>query len=84
MSSRSHVSDIVQYNGVPYFFRGVSVSRLRGSELVHIANNAQHATSSMGTVNKKYFIQPSWTLSLSFCVFFTLHDLSVYFIEMFL
>jgi len=36
----------------------------------------QRATSSMGTVNKKQFIQPGWALSLSFC-FFRLHDLSL-------
>jgi len=45
------------------------------SELFYILPTCY--TSSMGTVNKKQFIQPGWALSLSFCVFFRLHDLSL-------
>ena len=44
----------------------VIVWRLRGN-IVRTVLYCQHATSLMGTVNKKQFIQPGWALSFSLC-----------------
>jgi len=46
----------------------VIVWRLRGN-IIRTVLYCQRATFSMGTVNKKQFIQPVWALSSSFFVF---------------